>query len=911
MKSPSDSIALRLLRRLARAVYKYPSLFFYPQILLFGLGVFFTVQHLQFDTSRNNLVGSDKKYHQNFLKFKKEFPTQDDLVVVVESETSEKNRQFVERLGAKMEAETNLFSDVFYKGDLKMMGRKALLFVPEDQLKELRQTLRDYRPFINQFTLATNLHSLFTLINAQFRNAQQTQNAENQSLVKALPALERIITQATASLKRPGTPPSPGINALFGAGEEAEREMYITFNAGKIFLVTAQARDEKKTGASVERLRQLVLETQDEVPGLNVGITGEPILEYDEMAQSQRDSTLASIVSLVLCAGIFIYSYREMGRPLKATFCLIIGLGYTMAFTTLVVGHLNILTITFAPILIGLAIDFGVHLITRYEEELRRGETMQVALERAMANTGLGICTGAFTTAGAFFAMAGTDFKGIQEMGIICGGGMLLCLIPMMTLLPVLLLRGEQKVSAEKINQRIQIEKFWLGRPVLVAVATVIFCGLAILQFRKVYFDYNLLHMQSKDLPAVVFEQKLINSANKSLLFAAVIATNLPQAVALEAKIKTLPSVAGVDSMSQYLTENQTPKLDLVRAIKKETADIQFAEADAKSVEIPELSRTLWSLQGYLGLAIDASKKEEPKIAAQLFSLREAIGEFRKQMLVDAPVVAERLLQFQQALFDDIRETFSAIQTQDARERLRAEDLPSALQHRFVGVTGKYLLQVYPKKDVWQREDQKEFIQELRRALDANDTGKPVITGTPIQLYEYTTLLKESYQEAAWYALAAIAILVFLHFRSLLCVLLALLPVGVGSIWVLGIMGAFGIPFNPANIMTLPLVIGIGVTNGIHILNRFAEEQNPSIFGKSTGKAVLVSGLNTIAGFGSLILAKHQGIASLGSVMSVGVFTCMIAGLTFLPAILTILTRRGWRLKKLSDTASLPIHQAN
>ncbi|MGI8966145.1 MAG: MMPL family transporter, partial [Limisphaerales bacterium] len=417
-----------------------------------------------------------------------------------------------------------------------------------------------------------NLNSLFTLINAQFLNAQQTQNAENQSLVKALPALERIITQATAGLRRAGTPPSPGITALFGAGQEAEHEMYITFNAGKIFLVTAQARDEKKTGASVERLRQLVWETQDEVPGLNVGITGEPILEYDEMAQSQRDSTLASIVSLVLCAGIFIYSYREMGRPLKATFCLIIGLGYTMAFTTLVVGHLNILTITFAPILIGLAIDFGVHLITRYEEELRRGETTQVALERAMAKTGLGICTGAFTTAGAFFAMAGTDFKGIQEMGIICGGGMLLCLIPMMTLLPVLLLRGEQKVSAEKINQRVQIEKFLLGRPVLIAVATIIFCALAVLQFGKVYFDYNLLHMQSKDLPAVVFEQKLINSpssaeakqsdkANKSLLYAAVIATNLSQAGALEAKIKTLPTVAGVDSMSQYLTENQTAKL--------------------------------------------------------------------------------------------------------------------------------------------------------------------------------------------------------------------------------------------------------------------------------------------------------------------------------------------------------------
>jgi hypothetical protein len=117
-----------------------------------------------------------------------------------------------------------------------------------------------------------------------------------------------------------------------------------------------------------------------------------------------------------------------------------------MFFTTLVVGHLNILTITFVPILIGLAIDFGVHLITRFEEELRNGRSREEAIEKAIVNTGLGIFTGAFTTAGAFFAMRLTNFKGIQEMGVICGGGMLLCLIPMMTLLPVMILRGKQNV---------------------------------------------------------------------------------------------------------------------------------------------------------------------------------------------------------------------------------------------------------------------------------------------------------------------------------------------------------------------------------------------------------------------------------------------------------------------------------
>jgi predicted RND superfamily exporter protein len=203
-----------------------------------------------------------------------------------------------------------------------------------------------------------------------------------------------------------------------------------------------------------------------------------------------------------------------------------------------------------------------------------------------------------------------------------------------------------------------------------------------------------------------------------------------------------------------------------------------------------------------------------------------------------------------------------------------------------VGGSGKYLLQVYPKANVWQRGPQEEFVRELR-------TIDPEVTGTPVQLLEYISLLKLSYEQAALYSLAAIALLVFVHFRRISSVLLALLPVCVGALWLGGIMGWFNIPLNPANIMLLPLVLGIGVTNGIHILNRFAEEQNPSILAKSTGKAVLVSGLTTIAGFGSLLLAKHRGIESLGLVMAIGVATCMVAGLTFLPAVLNVLARKS------------------
>lgn len=917
-----DTFFGRLLSWLAGAVCRRRPWFVWPQVVLFALSVFYTVTELQFDTSRNNLVGADKKYHQNFLRFKKEFPTQDDLVVVVESEDPEKNRQFIERLGAKIESarvrlsapdgsgdtvETNLFNHIFYKGDLKLLGPKALLFVPEEELAQLRDQLRDYRPFLDEFARTTNLVSLFEMINRQFRAARPEADAQSERLARMIPALERIVTQATASLQRAGVPPSPGVFALFGDHEQAAQSIYLTFGGGRIWIATAQALTEELNGEAVERMRQLVSETRLEVPGLNVGLTGEPVLERDEMSQSQKDTALASVVALLLTALIFIYGYQETGRPLKATLCLVVGVGYTLGFATLTVGHLNLLTITFVPILIGLAIDFGVHLVTRYEEELRHGRTETEALRRAMVFTGQGIFTGAFTTAGAFLAMTLTDFKGIQEMGLICGAGLLICLLPMITLLPVLLLRGRQNVLdhqlGERLDARARIEQLWLRRPRLVLGLTVTCCALALLQCHKVHFDYNLLHMQSEGLPAVVFEEKLINAAasnpnggatnggGRSVLFAAVITDSLQQAVAVEERVRVLPSVGEVNSIARFLTENQEQKLRWIGEIKQTLATLRFAPVDPHPVDIPDLSRTLWSLNGYVGLAREEARSQAPDVAAQLDALHAAVERLRVALFAgktrEQAERAARLTAFQQALFADFRETFTALQQQDDRGRLRVEDLPPALRDRFIGVTGKFLVQVYPRKNVWERANQVEFIRELRQALDPHNTGTPVITGTPVQLLEYTTLLKRSYEEAALYALGAIAVLVFVHFRNLLAVALALCPVAVGSMWLGGLMGWFGIPFNPANIMTLPLVVGIGVTNGIHILNRFAEERSPGILARSTGKAVLVSGLTTIAGFGSLMLARHRGIESLGFVMAVGVATCMIAGLTFLPALLT------------------------
>jgi hypothetical protein len=472
----------------------------------------------------------------------------------------------------------------------------------------------------------------------------------------------------------------------------------------------------------------------------------------------------------------------------------------------------------------------------------------------------------------------------------------------------------EQGAALEK---RARIESFWLARPWLVVGVTLAICAAAALQFRKVYFNYNLLDMQSKGLASVVYEKKLLYSGKQSVLFAALIADSLEQAREYEEKVKKLPAVASVDgddkgdAMFDLLTRDPRPKLQLVRSIRDEVSDLHFAEPDPSRADTRELAGTLFSTMAYLALAADEVEKEKltpvvekplipevattndtPDLVQQLRSLRRAISDFRVKMLSGDPGVTQRLTKYQEALFADIHDTFDAIKTQDTSSGLHPGDLPPALHNRFIGMFSQYRVLVFPKKDVWQHENQREFINQLRSVIPEER-----VTGTPVQLFEYTTLLKDSYEQAALYSLVAIAILVLLHFRSVVCVILALLPVAIGTTWMVGFMGRTGIPFNPANIMTLPLVIGIGVTNGIHILNRFAEERNAGILAKSTGKAVLVSGLTAMTGFGSLILAKHQGIQSLGFVMSVGIATCMIAGLTFLPALLNILVKWGWKIE--------------
>lgn len=886
MQPPRENWSLRELRKLTDAILDRPRRFVAPQIVLFVICIAYAFHSLGFSSSRTDLVSEKIKYQRDFLEFKREFQLPDAMVAIVESDSPEKNRLFVERLAARIHREPHLFGDTVYKGDLNQMGPKGLLFLSKDTLDELSRICRDDWAFIETFSQANSLNAALRSLNREFRegNPSPSSGRELADSIPAMRVFQRTLDHAARNISQPLVNTYPGLPTLLGD----HSRLYLNFSNGRIYALITHALNPGVEEKAVQRLWELVHQTRREIGGVNAGLTGEPVLNHDEMRQAAHDINLATIISFLAVALIFIVGFHEISRPLLATFCLLVGIVYALGFTTFTVGRLNILSITLVPILVGVAIDFGVHFISRYEEELWRGHTQRSALRRAFNFTGIGIVTSGFTIAGAFFAMMLTDFKGIQEMGFVAGAGLLLCLLPMLTLLPLLLCRRDR--IRRDTRPRVRsipgwIEYLWLNRPRMVLALAGAFTLFSLAQFPALRFDYNLLNLQSSDLPAVRTEHTLIDASSQSVLYGVVLADSLDQAADLQGRLERLAPVASVTSMVNYLTEDQSEKLARIREIKQRIGALKLPPLDDAPINLKQLNDTLYALQGYLGWApYFIEGPEEAAVQGEIEALRASVVRFRVLINNGDLQTAERLAIFQRDIFASLRQTLEHLRAQETAASLHAEDLPQFLRDRFISPSGKYLLQVHPRADLWQRENQETFLNAIR-------TVAPDVTGTIVQIHEYTALLKKNFLHATAYAAAIIVVILLLQFRRASCALLALLPVALGLTWTIGLMSFFDISFNPVNIMALTLLTGIGVSNGIHILIRFAQDDRPAILTKSTGKAICVSALTTMAGFGSLMVAKHQGIASLGFVMAMGTALCLLASLAVLPALMILLRR--------------------
>jgi multidrug efflux pump subunit AcrB len=431
--------------------------------------------------------------------------------------------------------------------------------------------------------------------------------------------------------------------------------------------------------------------------------------------------------------------------------------------------------------------------------------------------------------------------------------------------------------------------------PWLWIVVSIVISVAAALSLPKLKFDYNLLHLDNPKVSSVTTLYKVMDASKNdqgaqiSTIYASVVANNLDEARALSKKLLALPVVAKVESILELVPENQDEKMPIIKRIVASGAALNVKPASNKAVDIPRARRDITSLlsqskeglkqaQAYAGISSVA------KQAVAAFSSMVPALERADKALNSGPVdeIQKRFSASSTGAFSRMQANIAMLKSQKDDRGLTLADIPPQLQKLFVAPNGKILLQVYGKEDLWERGPDERFVLPVLQVA-------PNATGTPVLNYYATELLRVSYLWAAVWAFVAIVVLILLHFQSFKYLLLTLTPLTLAVLWRTGAMVWLGIEFNPANIVTLPLIIGIDVAFGVYIIDRYREDGRLSIFAGSTGKAIIMSSLTSLFGFSSLLISQFKGMYDIGQLMSLGIAIGLVCAIFILPQILSLL----------------------
>jgi hopanoid biosynthesis associated RND transporter like protein HpnN len=796
------------------------------------------------------------------------------------------------------------------------LKRWFLYYLSVDDLKQIEGSIKDFKQLLAILQHRSTLDSFFDAMDRMLTEMEFAPAAQRKQMESFLPTLTALVTQMGKfdgqaqgdALLSPWASAFFSPDALNDAQDQLQFQGYQTFHKGKMFLLLVHPRLGKETAdehhaATIPKLRRIMDNVRGQFQGVNINLTGEPVLDYDEMRQSQSDATKATVLTAVLLFVLYAVTFPRMLRiSVRVAGTLVVLLIASMAvvlavcmgYTTLSVGHLNMITVTFAIMILGLGIDLGIQFIARYAEELSSGLARPAAIRATMEHTGPSILTAGVTNAAAFFAMGLSGFRGVTELGVIAGGGMLIATVGMLTVLPALLLLVHREGGAAPIPSQstaTRLEQLLLRRPYPMLAAFGAMTLAALVAAFTVRFDYNVLHLQSKGLASVETELRLLHADVESTLFAAVVCDNLQETRDLQNRLSKLPSVASVHSIAELIPEQQEQKAPIIRNIQHELGSIQFAipPFDPANAELDLRALSTMRLRANKLLAAATERGDSATVAA-LKALVEATRQARATLESLGPdQIQQRLAKYEERFYADLQAQLQIMADQVVNRPMTVSDVPPELRQMMIGRTGKFLIRVFPKEDIWERGPLVKFVREV-------ESVAPQATGTPMGLYEFVEILKTGYCKAALWALLVIAILIFVDFHGGYATALTILPLLVGTAWMFGAMVLFRIDLNPANIMVLPLIVGIGVAYGIYVVQRFRETHEATFYSNSTGRAVILSAMTTTFAFASLLIGAHRGIRSLGLVTTIGVISCLVAALVLLPSLLEIARRKGWKV---------------
>jgi uncharacterized protein len=828
-------------------------------LLCAALAGWYSVTHFSLTTDINQLISGSSPARQRELALEAAFPQFDTIIAVVNAPTPELVQEAARLLADRLSREKNYFRSVEEPGGGAFFAQNGLLFEPTDQLQQQMTMLTQAKPLVGVLAADPNLRGVI-------RSLQYGLLGVQGGKIK-LDDMQWPMTEAADTLAQ--------------------------INAGKPAIFSWQGLVEGHAPASSERLRFLkitaVLDYSELQPGLKaseairqaaadlhldstyhatVRLTGPVPMNDDEFATIKENAALNAVLTIAVVLFILWMALRWWRIIFAVFVSLAIGLSITAALGLMMVGTLNLISVYFAVLFVGLGVDFGIQLSVRYRAERHEVDGLYEALLHSGRRAGAPLTLAALATAAGFLAFLPTSYKGLSELGLIAGVGMIIAFLMSITVLPALLNDVRPPSEPKQLGYKFlaPVDDF-LERhrtPILIATVLLVLAASPLLYWLR--FDFNPMNLRNTKVESVATYLQLEHEGAGGSNFIEALEPNLATADQVAAKLKALPDVARVTTLSSFIPDQQDQKLPIIRS----AADVLLPALNPQTVNPPPADDEVVSMLKTTADALNRLAEKYPGPGAE--AAKRLVAEIT--LLANAGPAARQRAEaaFVQALKIALANLHGLL---TANEVTR-ENVPATLVSQWITSDGRARIEIVPKAT--DNTALRTFAHNVLRE-------EPNATEGPISILEARRTVISAFLEAGAFALLSIAVLLWITLRRLGDVLLTLIPLIVAGVVTLEICVAIDMPLNFANIIALPLLLGVGVAFKIYYIMAWREGQTKLLQSVLT-RAVTFSACTTATAFGSLYFSSDPGTSSMGKLLAISLLTTMTAAAFFQPVLM-------------------------
>jgi uncharacterized protein len=836
-----------------------PALTLILYLLLTLVAVLFTYENFAIHTDTSQLISSRLPWRQRELQLDAAFPQQvDTLLVVVDGASPELANSGAKILAAALANDREHIETLREIGGGAFFEHNGLLFLSTGEVRHTTEQLIRSQPFLGTLAADPTLRGLAQAL-AYIPKGVEEGKIDADDFATPL---DRLTTTIDALLA--------GRHATFSwaelmTGEAPPPSELRRFINVKPILDFDSLQPGAAASETIRKAAEELRLTQNK--GMRVRITG-PVAMADDEFGTVADGALLNVILTVAAVLLILWFALRSGRLMFAVMLsLSVGLAITAAAGLAMVGALNLISVAFAVLFVGIGVDFGIQVAVRYRQERHFKGDLQDALAATAARIAKPLTLAATATAAGFYAFLPTDYRGVSELGLISGTGMIVAFVISITLLPALLVSLKPPPEPETVGYRrlAPVDRFMARHriPILVLAALAIAAGLPL--FRELNFDFNPLNLRSAKVESVATLLDLVKDPETTPNVINVLMPNINDASSLAQRLDQLPEVSGTVTIQSFVPKDQEGKLAIIsdaEALLEPTLDppeVKTPPSDAETRAALNRAADAFLAGGKNGVGTSGAAIER-----SLKALAEAD--------------AGRRADIESTLLNGLKLRLEQIRGSLQPERVSFANLPDDLTRDWVAEDGRARVEVRPKGDQNDNETMQRFAAAVLKVA-------PDATGTPILIQESAKTIVRAFFQAGALALLLITITLFLALRRITDVLVTLVPLLLAGVVTLELTVLVGLPLNFANIIALPLLLGVGVAFKIYYVLAWREGET-SLLASSLTRAVLFSALTTASAFASLWLSNHPGTSSMGKLLSLSLVTTLIAAVLFQPILM-------------------------